>query len=181
MADMMNKFTLFLAVDGFNANEFQKLWQCFGDLHASTRMASFIADEEIRSKEGIVNTHSDLSFAEASEQRFDVLVIADGVTANAIKDDLPAKTALIQASERNVPVVTVGEGALALVAADVVSGLEVAAPSNLREQLEKAGARLSDKPIAASNYVFSARTDADIRELCNAVSEFVTTKREKAA
>lgn len=181
MADMMNKWVLFLAVDGFDARAFQVLWQCFGNLNASTRIASFNADEEIRDKDGLVNTHSDMSFAEASEQPADVIVVADDATANSIVDSLAAKTTLMEAFDRNAAIVSVNDGATALIAADIVNGITIAAPSELNEALEKAGAQLSDEPLAVSDNIFSARDGADLQELCNMVSEYITTKREEAA
>lgn len=181
MADMMNKWVLFLAVDGFDAKAFKELWQCFGNLNASTRIASFNADDEIRDKDGLINTRSDMSFAEASEQPSDVLVVADGFTADRIKDDLAAKTALMNAFDRNAAVVAVGEGVLALVAADIVNGQAIAASPELKNQLENAGAQLSDEPLAVSDNIFTARSDANFQELCNIVSEFITTAREEAA
>jgi len=180
MADMMNKWVLFLAVDGFEAGDFATLWQCFGDLNASTRIASFNADDELRSKDGLVDTHSDMSFAEGSEQPADVVVIADGITANAIKDDLAAKTVLMNAAERNAAIVSIGEGMLALIEADIISGKTVAAPQELKEQVESAGASMSDQSIAASQNIFSATSDANIKVLCNAVADYITKLAEAA-
>jgi len=182
MADMMNKWVLFLAVDGFEAKAFQKLWQCFGDLNASTRIASFNADEEINDKDGLISTHSDMSFAEASEQPADVIVIADDVTANSIVDSLAAKTAITEAFDRNAAIVSIDDGATALIAADVVNGMTIAAPSEVKGTLEEAGAQLSDEPLAVSDNIFSARSeDADLQTLCNMVSEFITGRKIEAA
>ncbi|MDI6717004.1 MAG: DJ-1/PfpI family protein [Actinomycetota bacterium] len=175
MADMMNKFVLFLAVDGFDSESFEPLWLCFGNLNASTRIASFHADDEIRDMQGRVNTYSDMSFAEAAEQRFDVLVVADGVTANAIRGDLAAKTALMNASDWNSAIVSVEDAAIALIAAGIVEGQSIAAPPELKEQLENAGASLSDESIAISNNIFSARKNADMQSLCFLVSEYITS------
>ena len=181
MADMMDKWVLFLAVDGFDAKAFQVLWECFGNLNASTRIASFNADEEIRDKDGLVNTHSDMSFAEASEQPADVIVVADDVTANAIVDSLAATTALTEAADRNAAIVSINDGATALIAAGIIDGMTIAAPQELKEQLENAGAKLSDEPMAINNNIFSARDGADLQKLCNLVSDYITTKREEAA
>jgi len=180
MADMMNKWVLFLAADGFEAGAFGMLWQCFGDLNASTRIASFNASDELRSKDGLVDTYSDMSFAEGSEQTPDVVVVADGITANAIKDDLAARTALMNANERSAAVVSIGEGMLALIEADVIRGKTVAAPQKLKEQVESAGASLSDQSIAVSQNIFSGTSDANMKVLCDAVADYVTRLEEAA-
>ncbi len=182
MGDMVNKTVVFLAVDGFEARAFEALWQCFGwQKNAATRIASFNADDQIISMDGLVNTHSDMSFAEASEMTFDVLVVADGITADAIMNDLAAKTALMNANDRSSAIVSIGEGAKALIAAGIINGRTVAAPPNLRDELMSAGAILADEPMAESDNIFSASGEADLKALCDIVSDYITGLSKEVA
>ncbi|OFW33120.1 MAG: hypothetical protein A2074_00565 [Candidatus Aquicultor primus] len=181
MADMLDKTVLFLAIDGLDAKAFEIIWDCFGDLDASTRIASSSADEEVCDSTSLLSTHSDMSFADAAGQNFDVIVIADGATANAVADSLAGKTVILRAFEQNAALVSVGEGALALIASDVVSGLAIAGPPSLKEPLANAGAMLSNEPLAASENIFSARdSQADLKKLCLMASDYITSKREAA-
>ncbi len=182
MGDMVNKTVVFLAVDGFEARAFEALWQCFGwQKNAATRIASFNADDQVKSVDGLVNTHSDMSFAEASEMTFDVLVVADGVTANAIMNDQAAMTAFMNANDHRAAIVSVGDGVKALIAAGIASGRTIAAPSDLRDELMRAGITPSDQPMAASDNIFSASGEADLRALCDVVSDYITGLEEEVA
>lgn len=181
MADMFDKTVLFLATDGLDAKAFETIWDCFGDPDASTRIASSEADEEVCDSTSLLSTHSDMSFADAAGRNFDVVVIADGATANAVADSLAGKTVILRTFEQNAALVSVGQGALALIESDVVSGLTVAGPPSIEEPLANAGAKLSNESLAVSENIFSARDSrADLKELCAMVSEYTTSKREAA-
>jgi putative intracellular protease/amidase len=175
MADMMDKTVLFLSVSSLSGTEFEKLWQCFGNLNASTRIAGATADEEIRSKEGRIDTRTDMSFADATEQDFDVVVIADGVTARFIKDNTAANTLIAKTFENNAALVAVDDGVLALADADVIRGLRVTAPDGIEDQIVKAGAVRVTEPICISNNLFTALEGADMQLLCNSVAEYITS------
>lgn len=187
MADMMNKTVLFLAVNGFEARAFETLWSCFGNLNASTRIASFNADDEIKSVDGIVNTRSDMSFNDAAvrmpgdQPLPDVVVIADNKTAEAILNDDDALTVIRDADDRGAAIVAIDDGVKALIAADVISGRTVAAPRELSDELQKVGARLSEVPLAVSDNVFTAISEGDLMALCNLVSDYITSLEEEVA
>ncbi|MHB8842226.1 MAG: DJ-1/PfpI family protein [Candidatus Aquicultor sp.] len=181
MADMMDKSVVFLAVDGFEAGTFKPLWECFGNLNASTRVASFNADDEVKDNAGLVNTHSDMSFDQAGLFSPDVIVIADGITAGAIKDDPAAQQLLQEAFDRKAAIVSVNGGAAMLASMGFLNGLTVAAPEFLKDELENAGAVLSVEPIAVSQNIFSAIGNADLQAFCDMVSEYITGRMEQAA
>lgn len=175
MADMMDKTALFLAVSSLRGSEFEKLWQCFGDLNASTRIAGATADEEIRSKEGRLDTRTDMSFADAIGQNFDVIVIADGITAKFIEGNAAADTLIANAFENNAALVAVSDGVLALADADVIRGLRVTAPDEIEDRIIRAGAVRVAEPICISNNLFTALEGADMQMLCNSVAEYITS------
>ncbi len=181
MADMMDKSVVFLAVDGFEAGAFKSLWECFGNLNASTRIASFDADDEIKDDSGLVNTHSDMSFDEAGVFAPDVIVIADGVTAGAIKDDPAARKLLEDALDRKAAIVSANGGAAMLASMGFINGLTIAAPEYLKDEIDNAGAMLSNEPMVVSQNVFSAIGGADLQAFCNIVSEYITGRMEQAA
>ncbi|NCO66493.1 DJ-1/PfpI family protein [Candidatus Aquicultor secundus] len=181
MADMMNKVVVFLAVDGFEAGAFKSLWECFGNLNASTRIAGFNADDEIKDDAGLVNTHSDMSFDQAGLLTPDVVVIADGITAGAVKDDPAAQSLLQEAFNRRAAIVSVDGGAAMLASMGFINGLTITAPAFLKDEIENAGATLSKEPISVSKNVFSAMGNADLQALCDMVSEYITGKMEQAA
>lgn len=181
MADMMNKVVVFLAVNDFEAGAFKTFWECFGNLNASTRIASFDADEEIKDNAGLVNTHSDMWFDQARVLAPDVIVVADGVTAGAIKDDPIAKNLLQDGFKRKAALVFIEGGVSMLAPMDFINGLTVAAPEYLRDDLRSAGATISEEPMAATMNVFSAVGGADLAALCDMVSEYITGRSEAAA
>ena len=181
MANMMEKVVFFLTVDGFDSKAFSALWQCFGNLNAWVQTASFNAADEIKSMDGSVNTHSDRSFNEVYALPFDVIVISDGITANAIKDDPDVKAVLKKAADESAAIVVIDDGVSALIPSGLLNGATVAAPDYMKEALESAGAKLSDQPIVESDNIFSARADADMQELCSMVADYITTKRQEVA
>ncbi len=181
MADMMDKSVVFLAVDGFEAGAFKSLWECFGNLNASTRIAGFDADDEIKDDAGLVNTHSDMSFDQAGLFTPDVIVIADGVTAGAIKDNPAARKLLEEAFDRKAAIVSVNGGAAMLASMGFINGLAIAAPEYLKDDIENAGAMLSNEPMVVSQNVLSAIGDADLQALCDMVSQYITGQMEQAA
>jgi hypothetical protein len=174
-AEMMDKTVLFLGVSSLKGLAFEALWRCFGNMDASTRIAGATADEEIRSKEGNIDTRTDMSFEEAIEQKPDVLVIADGITGNFVKNNLAATTLISDMFERNDAIIAIDDGVSALVAADIIRGLQVSAPESFSEQIAQAGGVRTDDLITISNNVFTASEDADMQMLCNAVAEYITS------
>ncbi|HEY3374604.1 MAG TPA: DJ-1/PfpI family protein [Candidatus Aquicultor sp.] len=181
MADMMGRQVLFLAVDGFDASAFLPLWQCFGNLNASLRIVSFNASDVINSMDGSVSTKSDMSFNEASVLGFSAIVVPDAKTAQSIMDNSDAMTILKNARDDNVPIIAIGDAATALLAADIVNGLTVSAPDNMRDNVESVGAQFSSEPISASENVFTALESADMQALCKMVSDYATMQSENAA
>lgn len=175
MADMMNKTVLFLAVNGFDAVSFYRLWHCFGELNASIRIAGFDASTEILSRDGLVRTHSDMSFNNATQGIFDVIVISDGITARALQEVDDVQAILYDAFDRNAAIVTIDAGALVLIKNGLVKGLTIAAPYELRPDAEEAVVNLLNEPFLINNNIFTALRTADMQEICDSVSRYITT------
>jgi protease I len=175
MADMMDKTVLFLAVSSLKGLGFEQLWQCFGNLNASTRIAGANADEEIRSKEGNIDTRTDMSFNEASVMNFDVVVIPDEVTANFVKNNSDAMQLIKDTFDNNSALVAIGGGVQALISAGIVRGLQIAAPQELQEEARNAGAVIASDAVCVSNNLFTALEGSDMQMLCNAVSDYITS------
>ncbi len=175
------KRVVFLLADGFISDQFVQLRGCLRAFGATTLVASAAEGETLTSANGMVLEVSNLSFAQAAQEIFAALVIADGLTAEALTND-PAAMALLKMSwEQGLLVVTIGGGALALPAAGIVAHLQVAAPADLAEPLRAAGAKITTASISRSGHLFSAHADANMNILCDAVANYLAGGQAKAA
>ncbi|MHB8840944.1 MAG: DJ-1/PfpI family protein [Candidatus Aquicultor sp.] len=169
MADAQNikgKSVLFLLVDGFQSEHFNYLRECFKSQGANILIASFNSNDVLTSRDGGIRVTSVVSFAEAARNYYDAVLVADNVTADAIRENVAAMKLIEETWARGGLVASADEGAIDLMGAGIVDNKIIAAPPNLYTNLENAGAQISYTPIAMSDNVFSARADADMSLFC---------------
>jgi putative intracellular protease/amidase len=178
---LSNRNLLFLIVEGFQSANFDRLSICLRNKGANVLVASYNKGDLIKSENQGFNVQSDLSFSEASQGYYDAVIVSDGVTANAIRENVAAIKLIEETWARGNLVVTIGAAAIDLISAGIVDNQIIAGPPNLYEDIRNAGARVSYTPIAISGNIISARGDADLVLLCNDIESYVAKRKEEAA
>ncbi len=178
---LQGKDIVFFLVDGFDGGSYDELSNCLQARGANLTIASFLEGDLLRSEDGKFELRSDLSFAEASGQYYDAVVVSDGQVARAIGEHAQALQLIEQTWGRGSAVVTVGAGALALIAAGIVDGARVASVSELYEHLENAGAEVAGTPVSVSGNILTAGLDADLMVLCADLADYLTAGTSAAA
>lgn len=181
MQSVKGKKVLFLLVDGFQSEHFSPLRDCFKSRGADILIASFNSNDVITSRDGDTRVISDVSFAEAALNYYDAVLVADNVTADAIRENVAAMKLIEEIWARGGLVASVDEGAIDLIGAGIVDNKIIAAPPNLYTNLENAGAQISYTPIAMSDNVFSARADADMNLFCQDMMGYLSRYGAAAA
>lgn len=175
------KSILFILVDGFERENFEQLYTCLHGKDADILIASFNGNDDLVSKDGIMRVISDIALHRIPGEYYDAIVIADDVTADAVREN-PAVIKLIETAwGRGNPVVTVGKGASALIGAGVVLGRTIAASPDIYDELEAAGAKVAGTPIAVSGNILSAENGADMDVLCRDLVNYLVVGKPWAA
>lgn len=170
---LTGKRILFMLVDGFQTDWYNALKDCLFNRGALIHTASFDAGDRMTSADGGVTLTSDYSFAQAGEEVIDAVILADNVTAKAVKAH-PAALQLITTSwQRGSAVVAIDAGVLAIIGAGIADNFPLATSAMYREAVSQAGGEAANLPIAISENLFTARPEADLTVLCDAVTNFL--------
>jgi protease I len=182
-AALHGKRIIFCLAEGFIHEQFDQLLDYFRAEDATTLVAGYDKDVELTSGDGSRMLITDVSYAYLDRNRdsYDAIIIADGVTGRAIRDN-PAAMNLVHAClETNAAVIAVGMGVQPLIDAEAANGKVVTVPQELRDQFKLAGAFVVDEAVVVSDNLFTARADADMRRLCNMVIDYLVNRRRHAA
>jgi putative intracellular protease/amidase len=144
-------------------------------------VAGFNKGDLIKSEDQSLNVQSDISFSEALQGYYDAVIVSDGVTANAIRENVAAIKLIEETWSRGGLVITIGAAAIDLISAGIVDKQIIAGPPSMYEDIRNAGAKVSFTPIAISGNIITARGDADLALLCNDIENYITKRSEEAA
>ncbi|HSD88853.1 MAG TPA: DJ-1/PfpI/YhbO family deglycase/protease [Kofleriaceae bacterium] len=99
----------------------------------------------------------DASFHEVTARYFDALVIPGGLSPDHLRTDRDAVQLTREIALADKPVGAVGQGALLLIAADVVGGRLVISSPSLETALVDAGGRWFDRDVVVDGNIITAR------------------------
>ncbi|HEU4643772.1 MAG TPA: DJ-1/PfpI family protein [Gemmatimonadaceae bacterium] len=118
----------------------------------------------------------DLQLAQARVEELGALVIPGGAEAiRTLSAHADAVRLVREVMELDRPVAAIAEGVSLLVAAGVVRGRTLAAPSELRDELRAAGGTLSERSTAVDQHLLTARSADDIRDFCAKLLDVLAT------
>jgi protease I len=104
----------------------------------------------------------DASFHEVAAKHFDALVIPGGPSPDHLRTDLDAVQLTREIALADKPVGAIGQGALMLIAADVVGGRLVISSRSLEPDLVNAGGRWFDRDVVVDGNIITARGSDDV-------------------
>lgn len=118
----------------------------------------------------------DITVDQARAEDFDALIIPGGWAPDRLRR-MPAVLELVRDFDRaRKPIAMICHAGWVPISARILSGREVTGVSAIRDDLENAGARFTDRSVVVDGHLISSRTPADLPDFCRALLAALRTR-----
>lgn len=109
-----------------------------------------------------VPVKSDLSFKEALQEDWHMLLVPGGWAPDKLRRDYDVLTIVKQMDEQKKPIGMICHAGWVLISAKILKGRKVTSTPGIRDDIENAGATWLDAPVVVDGHIISARRPPDL-------------------
>lgn len=158
-----------LVADMYEDSEFRVPYDRLTEAGHTVVVAGERAGVTVNGKEGDDRVTIDVATADLNHESLDGLVIPGGYAPDTMRTDEHAVAFTRPMFTSGKPVAAICHGPWLLAEADVITGLELTSWPSLRTDLENAGARWVDQPVAEDANLITSRKPGDLEAFCDAL------------